>query len=198
MLIPIRSIVLLLQTIQSWSATFCRPEGVDLHLSRCSKLRNGVKLGPPPAHWMMINLYTSTSGVKIWQPNCFYLEDLGSFSSILWMCCSPHDRNTTPSGRRYVWQQWKDHLAIECCGVWSTITETSCHDEDHIHRQLERSTCQSWVNSPSHADLPAKSLQTCRPKQALYFAQKTTPGISYLRPMVAMQPIISSLSLLGL
>lgn len=81
----------------------CRPEGVDLHLSRCSKLRNGVKLGPPPPHWTMINLYTSTSGVKIWQPYCFYLEDLGSFSSILWTFCSPHDRNTTPSGRCYVW-----------------------------------------------------------------------------------------------
>ena len=81
----------------------CRPEGVDLYLSRCSKLRNGVELGPPIPHWMMINLYTSTSGVKIWQPYCFYLEDLGSFSSILWIFCSPHDRNTTPSGRCYVW-----------------------------------------------------------------------------------------------
>ena len=80
----------------------------------------------PVYQHVTINMYTSTSCVKIEQPHCFNLEDLGSFQSILWMSCLPRDQITTPSYQRYVSQQWEDQLVTECCGVWSTITETSC------------------------------------------------------------------------
>jgi hypothetical protein len=45
--------------VPSWSATFCRPGGVDLHLSWCSKLQIEWKPRPPSPPWMMINLYST-------------------------------------------------------------------------------------------------------------------------------------------
>ena len=65
-------------------------------------------------------------------------------------------------------------LAIECCGVWSTITETSYHGEDHIQRQLERSTCQPYCvgkftvacrsAGQELLDMPAKTGAVLRPE----------------------------------